>query len=230
MSEFDRSSSVVAEGVQWWLEKEAGNSTFNQNKPLDELQQLRLTLVNKADPKVNGHIGRMEKWLDYYPSIENFTPSEQDKLDSRIAFGALMFLSGQYRRQRYIQADNQEDYYHRKLDWIHPGGIEIKSYLPTLLHSCTPEGVVSVGQNAIKATRSSFEVIYANAPNDFGKEESESIDSIVGEQKAWLELLGNALTNSSIRRNQEPQFVPILEPTTITHANQTTLHEVLQAR
>lgn len=235
MSEVSQSDVVVAEGVQWWLEKEAGNSTFNQNKGLDELEGLRQTLVDKADPKVGGHISRMQKWLEAYPSIEDYTDTQRDELDSKVAFGALMFLSGAYRRQRYIQAQDQDDYYRRKLDWVHPGSIDIKNLFPALLLRdrstiLDPHDVVDAGHRAIDATDDAFSVIYANAPEDFGKEKSQSVGVIVDEQKAWLDFLSKSLINSSHRRGLDPRHVPILEPTTITHAEQTTFHDVLATR
>lgn len=229
--------AFTAEAVQWWLEKEAANSTFNANSSLDDLDGMRQSLVDGQDPKIGGHISRMQLWLGDYDDdrFEYLSTDEKEATVSRVAFGALMFLSGNYRRQRILQSTDRDDYFRRKLEWVYPHGIDIKDFISERLRqdrqsgvSC--EDVKNQGHQSLKTTEEALEVIYANVPRDFGLELSSSVLAIRQEEHNWLTFLSKVLTHGSTSLGIPIESVPILEPKTITEAKPTTLEELMKTK
>ncbi|HET8991947.1 MAG TPA: hypothetical protein VFN31_02860 [Candidatus Saccharimonadales bacterium] len=221
-----------AEAVQEWLIQEAANSTLNRNSPLDDLGQMRQTLINRSDPKISGHISRMENWLPLLEEV--LTRRETESLIANISFGAMVFLSGTYRRQRIMQSTDQADYYERKKQWKHPGGVDIQSVMANYfaddrLLGITAEELNEVGEESIAVTKSSMTTIYNNVPKDFGAEQSTSVKCINNEQMAWCNFLSKSLTYASARLDLPVYKVPILEPKPITESSRTTLEELLLA-
>jgi hypothetical protein len=222
---------VVGTAVHHWLEVEASNSTFDRNKPLDNLEYGRQSLIDRDDPKMNGHLSRMNLWLGEYDKGE-MSSSAEEMLSSRLTFGALMFLSGAYRRQRYLQASDQDDYYRRKLEWYHPGGIVIPEHLAQSLRSLadfdvSEKDIKRQGKNSMDVAEERLEVIYRRAPEDFGIEQSASVDAVRQEQTGWLAFLGTVLTHASRSQETPTLEIPILEPKSISEAELTTLGRLL---
>jgi hypothetical protein len=234
MTEAASSEVIVGEAVQWWLEKEAGHSTFDQNKGLDNLLVARQAILKGADPKIQGHLGRMELWLSTYDEA-GLRSSHAEQLAANVAFGAMMFLSGAYRRQRYLQSANQSDYFQRKSGWYHPGGVVIPEFLPPRLLQVEESGVEVKdvkfqGFASIILTENSIRTMYERAPADFGQDESLSVDEIRLEQISWLTFLSRALRCASHAFSLPMEHTPILEPKPRTEAGLTTLSEVLTTK
>ncbi|HUA13509.1 MAG TPA: hypothetical protein VL989_03350 [Candidatus Sulfotelmatobacter sp.] len=221
---------TVGDAVQYWLELEAQDSSTSSNRVLDDLEEGRQNLVDHKDPKINGHIDRMQLWLGMY-DVDG-SPRVQAELVSRVAFGALMFLSGQFRRLRYLQATNQANYYRRKETWCYPNSVNIGRLLATFLDSDGKErvpasDVVDQGTASIQTTQRALDVLFDRAPLDFGQDQSESTLAVRNEQWAWTSFLSKVLTNASQDLGLPLGQVPILEPKSISEAKPTTLSSIL---
>jgi hypothetical protein len=233
MSFIENQGAIVAQGVQAWLENEAFISSHNPNSPLDELEPMRQELIDGKDPKFNGHASRMELWLAQYDGW--IGPEQSQTLVASVAFGALIFLSGAFRRQRYMQSIDQNDYDRRKQQFLHPYGIIIPSFLPECLEDdrlsfTSADTVKNQGAKAIETTRQAFDTIYAHVPADFGKDISISVEAIIHEQEEWLSFLSKVLTHSSGAFRFPMEKLTIFKPNVLNERVKTTLEQSLAER
>jgi len=230
MTYSESSLLLTSEAIQLWLEQEAANSTFDRNSYLDNLEDGRRTLVERNDPKIGNHATRMSLWLDAY-DYDSLSAEDSVQRSRNVAFGARMFLSGDYRKQRYLQAVDQEDYLDRKLNWHHPNGVQVVPFIKRCLAldkltRVTNQAVKISGLAALKTAEDSIQTIYERTPLDFGKGSSESVKGIRQEQANWLKFLIKVLIHASFGLNLALEDIPIFEPKSISDARQTTLKEL----
>jgi len=236
MKEPAQAEYEAVEGVRAWLHEERVNSSTGSNAILDDLEWGRQALINHHDHKFESHVGRHNLFADQYSALGYSRDQDGVQSIANFTFGALMFLSGADRRQRYLLSSNQADYDRRKKEDDHPSALDIYERLAIDLEGSrdveyiNPAFVRKLGAEAIRSSVISLEVSYKNAPQDFYKEMSPSIEAIKFEQHSWAVFLAAAIREANNRLDlNDVSQTPTREPKTITEAQLTTLYDVYAA-
>lgn len=110
MSDIER----IATGVDLWLQHELIDSRQGRNAALDSYDQVRAGFLERAGleahmdtGKRNGHFMRYNLLLS---AIDEDLLRNNDYTAGKLVHHALMFVSGGFRVQSYLQAANQEEY------------------------------------------------------------------------------------------------------------------------
>jgi hypothetical protein len=214
----------VGTAIDKWLAEEAEDSSRGRNEVLDDLSAARQAIEQGQDPKAAGHISRFELWLEAFKH-PNLSKQQDDEATGRILFGALMFLSGSYRRQRYVQAANQDDYYERKFHRSDPHAVPPGDYVAERLadhdFGGSLEDIEGNAGRAISTTEATLRLLSERAPGDFGKDESDSVKALASEQRAWLDVLATGLAYAASKRGGNYAAVPVFESKSISEAELT---------
>jgi len=109
-------SRTISGGFYRWLAEEVRSSNIEVNTYLANFEEARRRLClgydndkNWTASKDRSHLGRLPLWWEAYAE----DPSN-DYQSARILFAPLMFVSGAYRNQCYIQAQNEAEYNERR--------------------------------------------------------------------------------------------------------------------
>ncbi|HSX47395.1 MAG TPA: hypothetical protein VLF63_01330 [Patescibacteria group bacterium] len=254
--EMTNSDQEVSEAVDWWIQKEAANSTFLESSTythessktngshrilneLDDLELARKRIIKGFDPKKYGHSTRLNLWLKEYNNPD-LSEIDRGEFLARILFGEFMFLSGANRIENYLVSNDQQDYFARKISRPLPYSASILDLLPNYLDSfrrrvqngnkINSQEIQSMGSLAILQHNQSLDFIFERAPQDLKKAKSLSIESIATAENTWIRTIGATLIHGWQERGMSPIRVPIFEPKTIGSAKLTTLIEVAATR
>lgn len=234
MSEFSRSSEiepeaeVIARGLGGWLKKEVGSSAVGRNQYLDDFEEFRSSLSllynnhnNSNAEKNRSHYNRLAQWTDgltrYY---EGFDSEQRDYALARQIFCAQMYLSGLFRAQCLMQASDQEDYYHRRLDGSFIG-IDLEDTISARLDqspAITPR-LDEIAERTLMLNdkqQTYVEQLHLTGRDDAGRQTSPTVNTVLALQKEWVDLVVDYAVFAANERGGKLSAVPFLEPKSIS--------------
>ena len=228
VSEIDTISEVVTEVYMDWLRAEVESSHVERNKILDDYDDAIEGLKggwdhpkNFSARKVEGHIDRLGPWF------EAFTMAEDDDYQAaRIIFAGLMQVSGSYRNQSYVEAQNSSDYLAMRQNVI---GINLENAVSTRLRTFLPSTAnfssARITLEDLNRRRQEAEAIGLRAVKamcvrvvlglDLHKKDSRAAREAQNAQYNWATFTTDALTYVAKKRGSIAD-VPFLEPRSIT--------------
>jgi hypothetical protein len=228
------SATIVVRGTDSWLQKEIGSSVAGANHYLDDheafLRQLALPLSNplnqNAQKNAKYHFRTIEDTHAFIQDYGKVHVDQQDKILARQMFNILMQLSGLFRVQCHLQAENQEDYYRRRLDGGSIG-VDLEQVITERLEWLftevpEPDAFYYAGVDReglvdqtvfLNASQSQF---MGNLQDlgamDAGHEKSRTVDDCIDWQRHLTRLFVDYTVFSASQRGGQLAAVPLLRP------------------
>lgn len=225
----------VATSFYNWLAEEVETSVTD-NASLDDFKEARRRLgldyegtENWAAEKQKGHLNRVD--VKFWPLYES--DPEDDEFSAQVLFGAMMFTSGAYRIQSYLQAKSPEEYNNRRrraaginlyqvvtgrLATLLPASgnfsradISVASYEGLTLEQSKTEVMQKIGETTVRNVARRV-----SEGHDLGEESSPSLDEMLKAQKSWIEFATDCVTVAAKLRRGDLSAVPFLEPKSIS--------------
>lgn len=241
----------IAVGIYQWLNAEVQSSSQGTNSYLNDFDEIRKLMIlgyehpqNITSKKNESHMDRLPVW---WQGFEMLSPGEEgyDYQAARITFAGLVFISGAYRHQSYLQAVNAEDYLKKRslvlgVNPTKPVADAFAAVVPETsgleqanvnLESLTElkDKVARIGDMAIKNTYHRLEYGYTTGRSDLdginaiveeyqelGKSDSASVKELVAAQRNWLYFLATKIIFDAKVRGGELKAVPFLDATSIS--------------
>ena len=235
MNRVGAAAEKVTEVIESWLVAEVKSSSTGVNEYLNDFDEMvrRLQLGynndnNWAAEKCKSHSSRLPKWWQAYED----DPSN-DFAAARIGFGGLMQISGAYRDQCYIRAQNYTDYLAKResavsIDVEEVVARQLRTHLPKSgdfrtanidLHllETNMERTITLGEAAVK-----YLCDMALFGYDIGYDNSPSASEMDHAQAIWLAFVTDSIALAAKQRGGELAAVPFLEPISITNQSGST--------
>lgn len=228
-SPVERSSEAITTTFNQWLIDEVATSSIDRNSYLDDyagaLKGLSLGYGDTNNPtyaKHSSHLDRLPIWWEAFSN----DPTD-DTQTGKIIFGALMFVSGAFRKQCYLQAQGTEDYTERRKQAIGiplRNAVDVRSYthLPSTGNfrsaRITIEQLEERRIGAEKQSDDSLRRMLARtaAGYDIGAPDSISVREMKMDQYNWATFAVDCVIFAAKIRKGTLKSVPVLEPVTIT--------------
>lgn len=230
MSSAESASDNIAAAFHGWLVSEVETSSEDRNKYLNGFNDWRKGMEYGYDQQRNwtvgknvGHLDRLTtSWWEAYELVP-----DNDQVSAKILFSALMFVSGAFRNQCYLQSKTAEEYMERRYDAV---GVNIHEVVSERIKACLPEDsdFLDAGINmehldekriaALKIGERAIRRICVRIPydRDFGQEESWSVETMKLAQRNWIGFAADAVTLAAKIRRGDLTAVPFLEPRNIS--------------
>jgi|SRR3989344_1795495 len=231
-SSIEASSNSISEAFSGWLQDEIRSSSdpTNRNRYLNDFETAIRGLKGGWDHPDNYSAIKLRSHLDRLPFwFESFTQDPaNDFLSARIVFAALMQVSGSYRNQCYLQAQDAEDYIKKRLS--KPIGTNLDHLIERRISQLLPvsrefaeagitidsldvqrEAVSRIGESAVKRMCSRTKIGY-----DFGQQDSTSVREMIVAQSNWATFAIDAVTLAAKIRGGKLVAVPFLEAKSIS--------------
>jgi hypothetical protein len=223
----------ISNAFYGWLSAEVKSSGID-NTYLDDYTEARRRLAlgyntdeNWSAEKQESHLNRLEK-IWWPPFVEQ---PQDDEQSANIEFSSLMFVSGAYRIQCYVQSQTPEEYDARRGKAI---GINMRQVVVEHLANILPpsgnfshanivlqsrntgettledrkQAIVSeIGETTVKNV---CERLYSG--KDLGLQDSPSVQEMLKAQKGWIEFATDSVALAAKMRRGELAAVPFLEP------------------
>jgi hypothetical protein len=116
-------TSAVSSGIDWWLREEVKESHQGRNRFLDDFDGMRASYLTGSEgydmdvAKATGHYDRFRVLAESVRPTDS--PDENDKYKiGKVIHHALMFVSGGFRMQAFLQARSQTEYEHNRYDRV----------------------------------------------------------------------------------------------------------------
>lgn len=230
--------------IEDWLAAEVISSGTERNEVLDDYKKVLKTIdkgygddSNWIYNKHNSHVYvRMPIWWEAFLNTDPTDPT-YDEWSAKIAFNALMQMSGTYRNQCYLQAAdpeiNPDDYINRRRS--KPIGFNpinaVNDRLAThfLAETWSEEANFSKAnidirkldqkrQKTIRRGNESITTMLRRVADgkDLHQEKSKSVNEMLDAQYNWLTFVVDCVTFAAKVRDGELAAVPLLEPKSIS--------------
>ncbi|MBX4197252.1 hypothetical protein KW801_01700 [Candidatus Saccharibacteria bacterium] len=232
MNELNTSSERIAAATYEWLKAEINNSAEDRNSYLDNFDLMRSKLClgyedddNWSAKKDRDHIGRLP--ILYEGFVAGIGTPDADITAARMLLAPLMFLSGNYRVQSYIQAKDQQSYlsrrgkvididlegaiYSRLADILPNDGDFTKAWITVEGLNRRMEIAAHIGQTAMREVHGRLQ-----DGLDFGQPHSFSVHKLKDSQYSWAGFAADVASLAAKLRDGELDAVPYPEPKSIT--------------
>jgi len=227
--DYKNPSKRIADVFYEWLKDEVNSSGTDRNKFLDEHETAVEGLKSGWGSPHNYIARKLESHLDRLPIwFEGFRlDSDDDFQAARVAFAGLMQVSGCYRDQCYVQAQDAEDYIQRRQMAIGIGhDMAVKMQLSYILPASgnfnralidpdtlgkSMQAVSGLGERAVKILASRVE-----NGEDLKQESSPSVTQMKYAQLEWLKFATESVVLMAKQRKGFLSAVPLLEPKSIS--------------
>lgn len=224
------SAEPITRVLHDWLAAEVASSSdpSDVNAPLDNYEDAIKGLQGGFDPGTNftwdKHEGHMMRLPLDFNLLAGSSPqkNEFDKVAAKVKFDALMEVSGTFRNQCYVEAQNQEDYMARRRRVI---GISIGNIVTNRLIGLVPmkgglaearisiEGLSREVDYSIKAGTDSIKKLISIVM--MGQDRQRGMEEMAKGQYVWLRLAVDSLILIAKLKNGDLSKVPFLEPRSI---------------
>lgn len=231
--------TTISDGIEHWLKKEIGNSVVGNNKVLDDFSDWRHSLLLPYDDPANvnarknkSHHSQLIDWTNgLVEHYDGFRPEQADYVLARQMFRAQMYLSGLFRVACFMQAEDQEDYYRRRLELDQIGlDVDAKTVIWKSLYRLydfvpEPTGfrpALSLDQLTSRTLelnerqRDYVIELHVSGRDDVGKEESRTMSNVKDMESRWLGHLVDYIAFVASERGRQLAAVPFLEPKSIS--------------
>lgn len=222
-------SKRIGEVFYDWLQEEVTSSGTDKNSFLDEYDTVIAGLKagwdhpdNFAARKNEAHLGRLPVWFEAFKQ-----DPDNDYQAAKLAFAGLMLVSGCYRDQCYVQAQDAEDYIDRRGKAIGiPYDLAIKMRLQYLLPAKgelsrahidvdhlyqSMKAVSKIGETAINRLTTRV-----SEGHDLKAESSPSVTQMKYAQLEWFNFATESVILFAKMRGGFLSAVPLLEPKSIS--------------
>lgn len=228
----ERSGQMTADVFTGWLADEVVSSSEGHNKALDNYKAAIRGLKggwehaeNFSRIKHESHIdNRMPLWWEQYVQ-----EPENDLLSAKILFNALMQISGTYRAQCYMQAQDTGEYLELRRErphdinmdqavtgqmriWLPPGGNFSTASISLEELDERRLKVSRAGGIALKSVSSWAKQGYGS----FGEIDSASVRKLREAQFDWATFATDCVVMAAKTRNGDLRAVPFWEPKSIS--------------
>lgn len=230
-------SEVIVQGIDWWLREEVRESNAGRNVVLDDFSGMRESYLqnsgsNSMDAaKITSHFGRFNLLVNNVDA----EGLQRDFVAGKIIHHALMFVSGGFRTQCFLQAANQAEYevlrFGRNSEPNGAAGVWIKDAVEATLgkdYVATPPQTLNIAQ-VLEESSKVNERIFENQLGIYGwlkshpdharsglQEDSYPVELALDSQKAGLVLAISHIAVAASLREGKLSRVPVLEPKSIS--------------
>jgi hypothetical protein len=226
----------VGQVLDWWLRAEVRESRDGRNKVWDDFNTVRGGYVlpfeqNQDALKVSNHYSRFDRLIGNYPSFAG-----NDHVIGRIIHHSLMFVSGNFRTQCFLQAADQAGYEENRFgknnDYNGAAGVDIGTSIGRTMQKFEELGkgnldnVVSYSKAVNKQIHDFHNHIYGwhvdnpDRATEALDENEFPVQMVRSCQVLGLQLAAGHVVLAAQMRGGDLERVPILEPKSITDAPQ----------
>lgn len=118
-------AAVIANGVDKWLRDEVQESHDGRNRFLDDFAATRASYLTGTTAydldiaKIASHYGRFKLVAEGVASLSSKPNERGEYAIAKAIHHALMFVSGGFRTQAFLEASSQDEYEHNRFSRLH---------------------------------------------------------------------------------------------------------------
>jgi|SRR3989344_3783001 len=226
------SAEKISQSFYDWLKAEVVTSGESRNRYLDNFDEVRRRMAlpyddddNWNSQKDKSHQQRLPGWLQTY-ELSSAGDSEAEFCSARVLFAPLMSISGAYRSECYLKAQDQEEYIKLRSQAI---GVDLEQTAFYHLRENMPDGNFSKAELSIEALKNRFYQTYSKGEariremNDglligygIGESNSKSVQEMHRTQYDHTRLAIDCLIMAAKLRKGDVKAAPFLEPVSIS--------------
>ena len=227
-------AEAVARGIGWWLQQEAVRSRTDHNSVLDNYDATRADYLKASDDPGNRNIKKAESHFMRFQLVTRGLSADdlsKNKVAGRVVHHALMFASGGFRTQCFLQTKDQSMYEWMRFDvgggtGLHAGEVADvvqENVERTLAHPDIATVVRNglVASETILAASRSIHSWFETNPNrgqDALSFKDQPTQLAFEVQRAGIGLAASYVAISAVLRDNNFGAVPVWQPESITTA------------
>lgn len=218
----------IVTGIDWWLNQEIENSRSDGNAVLDEYERTRQDYLLDSTDQNNRDALKQARHYDRYKKLMNDMKADPSLLKDEFGAGkilhhSLMFMSGAFRTQCFLQAGSQEEYNRLRFESGRGHDIDLDLAVEQSLDLLVPvaDSVIdySLAMNdAMAHYHQQIGTWFAQNPgrslDALGPDEPPVEAMRVKQRLATATTVGHIILSADMRHGIEN--VPFLEPTSIS--------------
>lgn len=224
----------VARGIRWWLREEARRSRLDHNRVLDNYALARTDYQKAVDDPGNSDMKKAEGHYMRFQFVTRDMGVEdlrKNQIIARVVHHALMFVSGGFRTQAFLQSNDQATYELIRFDMGEATGLYVDEVTAVVqenvertMASPDVDRVVAKGlviNEDILVAKRAMSAWFAANPAYLHRSlgfHTEPVQKSLEIQRAGIGLTASYVTVAAVVRGGNFGAVPVWQPESITTA------------